>query len=237
MENTNKSIIDFGSIFAECGKKIFSEENIISKIEASLDQALATAIEDQFSRYGDTQKAIEKAIKESICVNLDLGLPSYNSVVAKLVKEKIETSIFEVGKKHIGAEIDKLLDMPPAEINLSEILEKFQEYVVDYNDDKMQGEYTCVVEETDKDGFYWVYLDVAPNTGIYQCHYALAVNNKGHIYSIKADNYGESIDTEKSKYHSIHLTHFEKLLFNLYACNSKIIDDCDGDYPTEYDRY
>ncbi|WP_310620908.1 hypothetical protein [Flexibacterium corallicola] len=210
-----------------------SSEAMMTKIESELDKTVSSAIHAALRPYSDTGKAITKAVEQALQVDGELGLPSYNETILRILRPLVQEHVDRIGQDKIKEEMEGLFARAPEEIKLSKLVEEFKETEL-HKEEWENGEITLIVEEWHPDHFH-IYLDTIEGTEKRRCNYRIDVRSNGEVSGAELDYKGKlNKDTPVyfGKGHG-----FKKLLMNLYACGSKLIideDECDPSYGPDY---
>jgi hypothetical protein len=128
--------------------------------------------------------------------------------------------------------LEKLFENPPEEITLRKLFEDFVEQFKEDAEGEGWEQPSIHLENGSLDGYWNVRFDPKPNISRYQCAYAIAVGSDHKAYSVTVD--GATLSKEKF---IGPLYNFERTLFHLYACGTRIlIGDFNADdvcYQTE----
>ncbi len=213
-----------------------SPDNLKQKIETVLDETVNKAVSNALKTFSPAGKTISEAIEKALQVDPDFGIPSYNETLKRMIVPILEQRLDAIGQGTIKEEIEQILERAPEEIKLSELVEKFKESALGYKEEWESGEITLIVEESDElDGYFNIYLDDEENTRQHSCSFVIRTKEQGRVWSGKAGYSGEFDKRMPVLFGREH--GFSKLLFNLYACGTRIIideDDCDIYYgPSE----
>lgn len=200
-------------------------EQLVSK---AIEKAISEAVSDAFGRYGDFTKTIEKGIKETVKVDLsDLGIAGYNDLVSKILRQKLGGYFEETVTKTIEKEMTDLLADFPTSITVSELAEKFREYVEEEGYES--GNFTFIVERNDRDrmdDYFYLYLDKEEDKDKHRCAYKIRCNKEG-VWAVEIDD----VKVEKKMFIGP-IFNFERFLFHAYA--NKVIVTIDTDEPETY---
>lgn len=212
-----------------------SSDAITAQIEKTLEKTVAEAINDALKSWSDTGKAIKTAIEEAIQIDSQIGLPSYNETVKRIVKEMVEQHVAKIGAEQLQKDIDEMFEPAPAEIKVSELLEKFAEGTSEFQDEG--GVELVIFHEESEYGYHHFAFDVKESyrtqDSWHHCNYQLHWNKEMEIYSLKVDG-GKDI-TKGRPFMLGREYNFDRMMINLYANKTKIVMDEDADYlRTEY---
>lgn len=191
-------------------------ENIVRK---KIEKTIESIIDDIFSSYGDFGKQLKEQIKQHLSVNLGaLDLPTYNTLVAKVIKEKLDEITHIQGVEKLKLEMDKMLADVKPEYKLSELIEKWKEVENEYQE--YEGEFSLHIDS--KYSSTWIHLDPEPGKDMYECKYGMLVRDDSTLFCLKVDD--REINS-KSIMNGLHGVGED--LFKIYAHGSKLIIDED----------
>lgn len=188
-------------------------------IEKSINKLLEELSSEYFRSYGEFGKNLKEHINKQLNISLDkLVLTEYSSVVCGIIKSTLENTVLEKATPLIETQINDFLKvLDKKEYKLSEVIKQFIEARI-HNDEK---EMTAIIR-TSRWGSIYVSLDEDANTAERNCDYQFAISDKGgHIYNFEIK--GKIPDPTKENISR----GFDQFLFQLYACECKIIVDAD----------
>lgn len=192
-------------------------------VEAKVQKAVEEVVSDAFSYNSPFRESLKEHLKNNITVDLSsIGLGAYNDFILKVIKAKLDASVFRFAEKQIGETMDKLLKPAPVEIKLSELVEQFKEFV--HNDEDRDGGISCHIESSETiSGYSTVRLDSKPRVAARDCRYDIALNKNGEVYRIALPYTGDIT----KKIFAGPFYRFEQTLFQLYAAKTRLILDED----------
>ncbi|MBX4920952.1 hypothetical protein HJA76_14755 [Rhizobium bangladeshense] len=207
-------------ILAEVTRKS-SEENVRAMIEKKIDEAVKGAIDDAFRSYGSVYKQIQTAVGEALSIGDKIDVPAYGVMVMNLLREKLDSSVSEILRGKIAAEMDDLLRIAPKEIKFSEIINSMVEHAKEY-EGKGWGKIAVFVEESDySERCYHVGIDPdGDQRKRYDCDTQFYVDAQGKISSLTVNRRDVSKVIGIAPYWA-----YQKMIFSAYACGSKLIMD------------
>lgn len=193
-------------------------------IETNVQKAVEKTLDDVFKSYSPFQKNLTEHIQKTLNVDFGgIGLAGYNEIVLKIIKAKLDASVFKFAEKQISASLDELLENPPAEIKLSELVEMLSKEAR-AEDNHERGISCHVVENDNNDRWGTVKLDKKPRVAARDCQFDIAYTDKGEIYRIGIPYHG---DVTKKLFAGPFFG-FERALFQMYAAKTRLIlDDVD----------
>jgi DNA primase len=186
---------DLAEIISTAVAEKMTPEFVQEQVNARVDKLVRESIDNALRTYGENGKMIDQAVAAAMKVER-LDLPSYGSMVAKMLEAKIEELVSPVLRERLAQDMNELLSLAPETVKLSKIVRD----MVDYR--RQDGEFgdvvTCIIEHTDYDGFR-VYLDELSyyeDVEKHHCEIQIAISRDGKILSgrvgrheIKAQNY------------------------------------------------
>ncbi|PZT51988.1 hypothetical protein [Paenibacillus silvae] len=198
------------------------EEGIVEQIvRKKIEKTLESIVDDVFSSYSEFGKSLKEAVKENLNVDISrLDLPSYNTLVLQVVKEKLDVITHTQGVEKLKHQMDELLADVKPEYKLSELIEKWKESESEY--EERDGEEFSLHIGDSSYSSTWVHLDPEPDTEKYQCRYAMLVRDDATVSCLKIDD--KEINAKKIMYG---LDGPGKDLFKIYAHGSKLLIDKD----------
>lgn len=124
--------MDFRQLVIESFDRITASGEIEKCIDKALTTTIAKVIDNEFCSYGDFGKQIGEAVKRSLALNGDLDLPSYNEQILKIVRRQVEAYTRDTIQKQVAANLTRLLEPPPEEITLEQLVEAYKEQLRDH---------------------------------------------------------------------------------------------------------
>ena len=199
-------------------------ERLQALIEKQVGEVADKAIKDVFSSYGDFSKTVSTAIKTLIPHELSLdGAASWNHAIGQHIAQRLQSVNDQRIAQALNPMLEKLLETPPAQVKVSELVAKAVEYWGEEYGERRDGKPTITIDK-DTDGItggYWnLYMDEVEGTRNYSCAIQLAINKSGEVYSLKVNEQ----DIKTVKFAGPFFS-FEAYLFNLYTGGSKLVLD------------
>lgn len=207
------------------------EKGEVDKIvEEHLKKAIASIIDSSLRSYSDVGKALEKKLNESMLSGMDkIDFTVYRDVVIGIIQKELNGTVAEYAAKPVQESIAKFMDViEKKEWNLSEIIERFLEDIVEDKDMHEDGNISFVMKQSSH-GTFWIGFDENPGkTEDYNCKYRIAINEKdGKLWYFTIDD--RPVDPSKTS--SIY--GFDEFLFKLYANKVKVnIDSVNTSWST-----
>jgi hypothetical protein len=136
-----------------------AEAGTIQKsIETKVEQAIESAINDQFKSYGNVSKQIENLLNEKLKIDAsNIDIPTYNEVLGMAVKQKINKYFESKAASRMMKTMDKLFAPLPEEMPLVTFVNTIcthwktdEPWDADHLDDYATVEF----EELDYGGYY-----------------------------------------------------------------------------------
>ncbi|MBU2708955.1 hypothetical protein KCM76_23370 [Zooshikella marina] len=199
-------------------------------ITSSVERCVKSIIEDCLRPYSDFGDHLKETIKNTLNINIEnLCLGGYNDFILKVIKAKLDATVFEEGRKQIESNLEELLAPAPKEIKFSELIEDFKKFAID-KEVELDDRITLNICKLSSLSF--IYFDEESGKSDYQCKFQITINEKDHTINsieIDGDKYREKLFIGK-------LYDFERDLFQLYAAGTKLIPDFDEVDPYYPDR-
>lgn len=178
---------NFTSLISAAVTAKMTPDFIENEVNTRVEKLIVECISNAMRTYSDTGKEIERAVKEALKVDR-LDLPSYGSMVTKILKAQIETQCSELVAGRLAADMAELLNLAPKEIKLSKIA---KEMIERHGRDGGYGQViTVIVKESDY-GYVELYLDedvVYKDHEKYQCRHHVHIDRDGKIFSATVDS-------------------------------------------------
>lgn len=233
----------FGKILAD---KVQSGAVEIA-VEKSVNNLIDNAVEEVFRSYGDVGKAIKKHLTAALTPNLDdmSDFPRYHDFVMNRMKLAAKDFYDQRLADVLDKELKEIMSELPERVTLSWILEKFIESKVESlrEDGGFEGFNHTLIIERSHGSFTRIYFDIEERKEKYECAYSFAIinhskelpDNEGQVYSAKIDC--DEVTKRGNKNLCFGVTYnFDKILFNLYALEGRIVMDKGFD-ADDYDTY
>lgn len=221
--------MDFRAATIECLDRLIAAGHVEKCIEEQLAKTIKEIIRSKLENYSDFGKQLSEAVKQSLALNGQLDLPSYNDALLKILRHQVEHLTNATIQQQVAARMKDLLEPPPKEIAISELVEKYIETVKERNargcvchgDEQI----TLIVERDGNrlDEFVHIHLDDEPRKKKYDCDIQIDAH-KGEVFGLRFRNQ----DVEKQLFVS-ELHGFERMLFQMKAAKSKIVFDVPAD--------
>lgn len=212
-------------VIAEIERQARSE-NIARLIEKKVDEVITESITSAFRSYGEVNKQIEAAIKDSLKIGDRLDLPAYGVMVMALLRQKLDERVNSLIADRLDAEINEILSIAPKELKFSELVEAIVLAAGEDMSERYGTSITCLVEEDERYGWLNVWLDKDDRIDKRDCEIRFTVSKDGGLLSCSLDN-----KDPKKTIRMGPMWGYQKMIFGAYCCGSKIIMD-DLDPPT-----
>lgn len=223
--------MDLSKLVNEALENIHQEGLVATIVRKKLEKTIESVVDDVLGSYGDFGKSLKEQVKSLLGINLSkIDIPSYNTLVLQIVKEKLDQVTHTMGTEKIKAQMDELLADVKSEYKLSELITKWKEEANEDHDHDGK-DFSLHIEKSYTST--WVHLDPEPRKTKHQCEYAALVKDDGTLFCIRVG------DRElKTKTMLWGLNGPGEDLFKIYAHGSKLIideDEIDLEYSYQYD--
>lgn len=211
------------------------ESGLVEKcVEEQVAKTIKEIVSDQLRAYSNFGEQLKVAVKESLALNGSLDLPAYNDALLKIVRLQLETYTRDCLEKQVAQNLTKLLEPPPAEIKLSQLVEMYRQRVKE----KLQGGCYChgetgiLFRRKDHDsGFVYVDLHDEPKPKkdglLFSADIRLGIH-RDVLFSLSFGNRDIEKELFVGEFHG-----FERMLFQMKAAKTRIVVDChEGDVET-----
>jgi hypothetical protein len=198
-----------------------SPERLQAVIEKQVAEVTDRTIKDVFSSYGDFSKAVATAVKSLVPHEISMdGAANWNHAIGQHIARRLAAVNDQRIAQAINPMLDKLLETPPTELKVSELVQKAIEFWGDNYGESRNGSPTITVERKDRNGYWGLYMDKESGKSNYSCEVILGVSSDGNVYSLKVNE--RDIKTIKF---AGPFYRFEAYLFQLYTGGTKLILD------------
>jgi hypothetical protein len=225
------------------------ELNIEATVQAAIEEALApatlrtkitelvgkvvdNALSDQFRSYGDFGKLVSAAIKTTIPHEVSInGAARFDHTLKQAIERRLATYNDQRMTEVLQPMLDSILEIPPAEIKLSKLVQDAKEGWADHHRRDGDNEMTVIVEQTSY-GSRWVHMDPRTRRSKYECQVRIGVSDSdGKMFGLKIDGQEVSKTLFAGDFYS-----FERDLFALFTRGAKLTVDVDdfSDGELEY---
>ena len=192
-------------------------------VKARVEKCVEEAIKDATGYNSDFSNGLKAYVKAELPMDFSgIGLAGYNVELIKMIQGRLDASLLAWMDKSIGESMGELLEPPPAEMKVSEMVKLFAESLDEHERDELR------VRCKDDDGSvvkgYW---SIEMTVGSRQAEtWRVCVSRDGEIYSMSVPYHGEIT----KRLFTARSWGFERALFRLYAGKTKIVRDEVGTY-------
>ena len=220
--------MDFRTAVIESLDKVIASGAIEAAIEKSIAKTVINIVESELLDYGDFGKQITASVKSSLKFDDRMGLPGYNDLILKIIRKKVDAQIGSTIGKQIASQMTELLQTPPAEIKVSDLIELFREYAEGHRGDG--DRFTVGYERGTVPGYWSLWFDTGKNVKQYQSQFQISMTEEGEVYHFTIG--GRKVE---DMLFVGRLYAFERSLFQIYAGGTTIVLDCEpGEIETYY---
>jgi len=192
-------------------------------VKARVAKCVEDAINDATGYNSDFINGLKAYVKAELPMDFSgIGLAGYNAELIKMIRGRLDASLLAWMDKSISESMGDLLEPPPAEMKVSEMVKLFAETLDEHERDELR------VRCKDDDGMVKGYWSIEMTVGSRQSEtWRVAVGGRdGEIYSISVPYHGEIT----KRLFTARTWGFERALFRLYAGKTKIVRDEVGTY-------
>jgi hypothetical protein len=189
-------------------------------IDKNVKECTERVMRDAFSYNSGFEKALRDHLNANLKIDLSsVGLAEYNATLLGIVKAKLDANISRFADKQFKEQLEELLQSPPLEVKLSEVIEQYRDYV---KKDTGEGYFNGTVLVEQDGSFTHVALAAKPGVERFSCDVRFDVH-RDRVYSIDL------------KYHR-NITEglfcgqfygFERTLFQMWAARTKVNVDAE----------
>lgn len=216
-------------------------------IDKKVDELITSTLDNALRGYSDFSKAFDKKFQEKMIMNLDsMSFPQFSEIVVKAINNKLSSGALKITSsvvdKKLNDFIENLLETPPESIRLSEIVEQYIEQIkTDKESDcscDYSGEIGFVIEEDEcgySSNYSWhsIYLK---EDGPLKKEESRYITLAPYDYDIKLKTMTDK-ETSITKLVDVSFRYgkstsegffvrenhgFDKFLFNLYCCGTRL---------------
>lgn len=229
--------------------KISTDGTIEAIVQKKVEAMVKDTLDDTLRSYSDYTKAIKEKLNASLIADLDkIDFPQYSNLIGNAVILRLGSVLNETAKETIFKKVDEILDLPPKEINLSELIEKYKEQIIEEKKEDCSCDYdpyeshelSLIIE---RDGaFTHIYLhsekvkkaryswDSTNEISKYSYDIRFGLHN-GKVFTV---SFGDQEEVEKRVFNR-ERSGLAQILLNLYCMGSSVILDEENDeYDLEY---
>jgi hypothetical protein len=170
------------AILTSLNKKL-NDGEMEKLVDAHVTKFLKSCVEDSLSNWGDVHKALKEKISKDTLQCLDrFDLVQYNSIVAKLMQDRIGAIYVADAEKHLKKILDSVFKRPKDKYKLSELVEEIKD------DEAHEEEMSFHCDGHSK--LVFLYMDSEPNKKDYECEYRIVYDKElGTIISATCKDY------------------------------------------------
>ncbi|MGD9172157.1 MAG: hypothetical protein PVI97_19225 [Candidatus Thiodiazotropha sp.] len=127
---------DFNTAVQAAMKKLTENGSIEAVIEKQLLETVKNIVHDQLRSYSDFGKALKQKIDDELRIDLQhITFSEYNQVVLNLVQGQLNNAVTGEAHQKLKDDLDELLETPPKEIRLSDVIDKYKEESSEFDRD------------------------------------------------------------------------------------------------------
>ncbi|MFS0783587.1 hypothetical protein [Bacillus sp. 1P06AnD] len=210
--------------------KMESEGKVQEIVDKHVASTINDVVKDLFGNWSDFSKELKETAKEALQINFkDLNLASYNHLILKAIKDKLDDEITNQGVAQIKNQIDGLLSDTKREYKLSDLVKELSKEIEDLNEIGYDEYHEMSMHVDDPYGSYWIGLDARNDIDEYSCKYRLHVSKEGELYSVKIndDEYSRKRFIQDFDIKAVMrgLSGLEETLFKIYTSGARIVVD------------
>lgn len=141
--------MDLNAIATAAVANLLESGKIEKAIGAAIEKTVLDQIEQQLRSYSDFGKAVGEALKESLAFK-HLTLPEYNAILLDTFRQHVDAHMHATAAKSMKDLATDMLQSPPAEIKLSELVEEYKKWLLNnHSRDDLADEISVVVQRHD----------------------------------------------------------------------------------------
>lgn len=226
--------MDFKATVEGALAQLIESGKIEEAIADQLEKTVTDVIKAELREWSDFGKQIQAAVKQSLKVDTDLGLPAYNELIVKIVRAKVQNQVGGAIETQIAEQMAELLEPAPESIPLSEIAKQYRSFL----EDKRQGDCHCDSDsdsgnqftfevETGVSGYRHIYFDEESGKSRWQCAIQISADAEGKVYALSLDR-----EDVGKRLFAGPFWGFERSLFQMRAAGTRIefdVEPCDVD--------
>lgn len=230
--------LNIEQVIANALSEALNPERLAEKIKVEAAKAADKAIEEAVNGYrSEFPKTIKAAVEKMLPHELSLdGQANWNHAIGQYLSQRLAAMHDQRIEQAVKPMLDKVLATPPAELKVSELVEKAIECWAEDASRERESNPTIIVEHSSGvvAGYWHLFMDKASHTSQYSCAVQIAVNDKGEVYGVKVDGK----DPMKQRFAGPFFD-FDAYLFQIYTGGTKLIldrEDFDDVYYPGYDE-
>lgn len=228
----------------------------LEAISAAVVKTTNHAIQETLGTYSDFGKQLKQSVATSFAIGPAIDIPSYSHAILAVLCQQVEAVKDDAMRRIIAERMAEILEPAPETIKLSEVLEKYKEYVKEQNAGGChcdgEGRFYLDIKQGSSDSFIYVTLndeeprkfrnaeiefhihirDFRQLTESQQAAAAVDKLPRGRVYSLTFDGKKEC---EKSIFAG-QVYGFQKVLFDMMVSKTLVVVDVDeaDDFDTSY---
>lgn len=227
-----RGMMDLNKMVMDSLAKMESEGKVQAIVEKHVESTVNDVVKDLFGNWSDFSKELKNTAEEALQINFkELNLASYNHLILKVIKDKLDDEITNQGVAQIKNQIEVLLSDAKREYKLSELVNELAEEIENLNELGYDEHHEMTLHIDDSYSSYWIGLDSRSDISEYNCKYRIMVNSRGELCSVKIndeESYSRKNINEfdvKAVLNGLH--GLEETLFKIYTSGAKLIIDED----------
>lgn len=205
----------------------FEQTKIENLLKEQLSLLVDLQIKEQLSRYGEFSKVVAKSINELFPHKIDLeGMAVWNHAIKKAIQDRVNAVNDERIAQAILPMLEEVLASPPKEMKLSDLVNRAVEFWKsdDALFDTTSDRPSIIIRRSNSvDGYWMLGLDKDYGKDIHNCEIFMQVSSDGKIFGLRIDR--KEIGTRNKTVWAGPFYSFERDIFMLYACGTKLILD------------
>jgi hypothetical protein len=211
---------------------IIAQAVTAERLQPLVDKAIADAIKSAINDATGYRSAFSEAIKKQVADALPHGLKvddlaKFQHVLNHALQSAVHGANAEAVNTALAKAVEQVIPDVPAVIKMSELMEVARE---GFNRSEGEAFYALFEESEYGGGHLYLHSDPEPGHGYgagggkYACHYQLAFNKEGEVYTLKLR---DKQVTPASRPDVI--TRFDAALMAMYVGRTRIDPDIDAD--------
>lgn len=215
--------MDFKAMVVDSIERLAASGAIEKHIDEQVSKTVQDIVHSELKSYSDFGKVLGEAVKKALSVQtMHMDLPEYNNLICKIVAKQVDMALGAVIEQQVSANLKKILNAPPAEITVQQLVDQLKEKVTESHGCHCDPIYLAIqIEESESSDGYWrLYLhDEAKNSlHKYSYRYQLAMDPQGCVYSLSVGG----VKMEERLFVGPHYG-FDRLLFAIYVGKTKVL--------------
>lgn len=235
--------IDISKIVIDKIKDMEEKKVVENAIEETIEKSIVKAVKDALESYRLRHTIEEKVEKEVSAVVSQIGFTGYNGFIAEKIKQIVEETCNADIAEKIEKTFNGILVIKRDSIKLSEICEKYKEYICNNTDESEKYELESFYVSVEEEGspYNWLTFKFAKEKSKYHSYgnneieFTVHRNKDGKTGRISTVLIGGNAIDEKLNFGR--MSDMEKLLCNI-AYNKTPIEidvECEDDIDNYFD--